>query len=305
MDNWCEGSCASPTTAGSLLEDSSSRSTAISEQEVSDSTPKKHSSVGSVEESDYGSETAIDGTDVLSVGSSKQDKAGARKGRRPQTLAEFREQHMKCLEALRKNKQAAALNVVFRQSSEPVYTMHSGFERMSKQVSEESAVSDNISDFIPMNSRLQGVQEDPLVSVVRNINAQHCRMQERMMMGMAELRQDALLQRQELSTILQKQASDIEGLKKRSACLNMKVAAAFAAALGAALGSQYLHGSRSLGPAPAKRAEAVAASEACEKGKKAPAKGSTFVVCLQGADATRGLVVGRSRRAHGGARVAH
>mmetsp|Transcript_95410 Transcript_95410/g.221443 ORF Transcript_95410/g.221443 Transcript_95410/m.221443 type:complete len:315 (+) Transcript_95410:160-1104(+) len=250
-----------------------------------ETTPMTQSPVCSIDESD-----CLDPVDVLNDsqstdvstnggrGKPEQDLEAKRMARRSRTIQDLRENQMKCLEALRKGQRAATIAMAFRQTSEPALrrgASNTCLSNMSKQVSEETP-SDNDSELSGFASCIQdsnGLVTDPLVAVVKGINAHHGRQYEALLANMLEAQRESAQQRKELRSVLQQQAEEIDALKAGShRTRGTQVAKTFAAAFGAALGaSHYAH--HLWKGASAHQAGSAAKGHGC-----AAPKGSTLVL---------------------------
>mmetsp|Transcript_122402 Transcript_122402/g.357313 ORF Transcript_122402/g.357313 Transcript_122402/m.357313 type:complete len:321 (-) Transcript_122402:94-1056(-) len=179
------------------------------------------------------------GTDISNVScstSTKPEKA-TKKRNSSQTIADFRKNQMRCMEALRKGARAQAVVKAIRQTSEPASRIGEGEYRMSKQISEEeeSVYSERFSENASFLSREDSLVADPLVAVVKGLSTRQYQAQEELLSGIGLLRQEAAVQRQEMQDVLRKHALALDELKRgRSNCCS--VLKLFAAALGGGLG---------------------------------------------------------------------
>lgn len=214
-----------------------------------------------VDEGCFGDDgTMTPGTDVSSLTprlnkekfqkvSSLSRSISAGKTRPSSTIAEFRENQMRCMQALKKGARAAAVVHAMRQTSEPVrYSTPMG--GMSKQVSEESSLTDTFnerySDIIgvaPQNGAVDHLVADPLVAVVKGLTQQQNQNYKQLLDSLGDVRQATFVHRQEIKDILKKHGQEIEALKeKKKGSKFLSVLKTFAAAFGVAVGVSNAHG---------------------------------------------------------------
>lgn len=178
------------------------------------------------------------GTDV-STASGRAEKAGRFSRSKSQSIAEFRENQMRCMEALRKGVRAAAVAASLRQTSEPAVPVSSSLRSAGRQLSQESVYSDK---FSMCSDRMSDdtVVADPMVSMVKSLSIRQYQCYERLLDDLGQLRQEALLQRQEMKELLRRQADEIDELRTRRSSGGCSVAKTFVAAMGVGLGLSRL-----------------------------------------------------------------